>query len=75
MIETIGVNHRFGVHHVLGDVDLGIGERRGGVSRAGLGPDHAPSIQGEPSLALIDSHPTPDHFIPQSDHFKPRETP
>ena len=31
MIEVSNVHHRFGVHHVLRDVDLGIGERRVGV--------------------------------------------
>ena len=31
MIEAVKVNHRFGVHHVLRDVDLSISERRVGV--------------------------------------------
>lgn len=31
MIEAVKVNHRFGVHHVLRDVDLRISERRVGV--------------------------------------------
>ena len=31
MIEAVKVNHHFGVHHVLRDVDLSISERRVGV--------------------------------------------
>ena len=31
MIEAVKVNHRFGVHHVLRDVDLSISERRVGI--------------------------------------------
>ena len=31
MIETVNVNHRFGAHHVLRDVNLTIAERRVGV--------------------------------------------
>ena len=34
MIEVLGVNHRFGEHHVLKDVTLTLGERRVGVAGA-----------------------------------------